>query len=145
MTLRLPLLPRWMRWTAVLVVAALIFYLSLLTVPPADPVLEPPPLLPLDKWRHFLAYAAFGLSLAYATAEWEADARLLAVGVVGTTVLYGFGIEVGQAFLPERYFGLGDAWANALGGLLVVPWYLLRPYVRFSPAVTWLRDLAPGP
>ena len=144
MALRLPLLPRWMRWTAVLVVAALIFYLSLLTVPPAEPVLEPPPLLPLDKWRHFLAYAAFGLSLAYATAEWETDAKLLALGVIGTTVLYGFGIEVGQAFLPERYFGLGDAWANALGGLLVVPWYLLRPYVTFSPAVTWLRDLASG-
>jgi VanZ family protein len=145
MAVRFPLLPRWFRWTGVLGVAAVIFYLSILTVPPEQAVIpKPVDPLPLDKWRHFLAYAAFGSSLAYATADWDARRWGLALGVVGTTILYGVGIEIGQSFLPKRYFSMGDAYANAVGGLLVVPWYLLRPHLEFRPVWTWLRAHRPG-
>lgn len=141
MAIRVPLLPRWLRWSFVAAVAALIFYLSILTVPPETPVVPGrPAIVPLDKWRHFLAYAAFGGALAYATTEWSWRRRRLAALVVGTTVLYGIGIEAGQAFLPERYFALGDAWANAVGGLLVLPWFLVRPYLTVTPVGEWLAS-----
>lgn len=144
MSIRLPLLPRWLRWFAVVAVAGLIFYLSIVTVPPAEPIVpDPPDLIPLDKWRHFLAYAAFGLSLAYATADWNVDARWLGVAVVGVAVLYGLGIELGQTLRPERYFSVDDAYANAFGGLLVTPWYVLRPYVTFTGVRSWVAYVHP--
>lgn len=141
MTLRVPLLPRWLRWLAVVGLAGFIFYTSILTTPPGtvDPV--KPALVPLDKWRHFLAYAAFGGALAYATTDWDTDWRVLAVGVVGVTVVYGVGIEAWQSFIPNRYFSLGDAYANALGGLLVVPWYLVRSRLNFVAIRPWLEGL----
>ncbi|SFR93465.1 VanZ like family protein [Halomicrobium zhouii] len=130
---RLPLLPAWLRWFGVAVVAGVIFYLSVVTTPPADPIVEPPELIPLDKWRHFFAYAAFGGSLAYATTDWGWSTRRLALLVLGTTVLYGVGIEVWQSFVPGRYMSLGDAYANGLGAVLVSPWYVIRSRVSFVP------------
>ncbi|MEF8786192.1 MAG: VanZ family protein [Haloarculaceae archaeon] len=145
MTLRVPLLPRWLRWLAVAGLAALIFYASILAVPPETVIDQTKPdLLPLDKWRHFLAYAAFGGALAYATTDWEVTPTVLAVGVIGITVVYGIGIEFGQSLVPGRYFSLGDAYANALGGVLVVPWYLLRPYLELVPISAWLGTLTAG-
>ena len=135
---RLPLLPGWLRWAGVAAVAGVIFYLSVIAAPPADPVVEPPDLIPLDKWRHFLAYAAFGGSLAYATADWDWPIPRLALFVLGVTVVYGVGIEVWQSFLPERYFSLPDAYANALGAVLVSPWYLVRSRVSFLPTRSWI-------
>lgn len=139
MVYRFPLLPRWIRWVAVLAAATLIFSLSILTAPPEQAVVPAPPdLIPLDKWRHFLAYAGFGGSLAYATADWSWRRRTLAAAVIGTAVLYGIGIEIGQSFLPDRYFSLADAYANAVGGLLVLPWYLVRPSLTMTPVREWL-------
>lgn len=137
--LPLPLLPTWLRWAGVLAVGIVIFYYSLLALPPATVDAAkpgPPELIPLDKWRHFLAYFAFAGALAYATTDLERPRWQLAAFVLGTTVLYGFGIELGQATLPNRYFGLGDAWANAAGGLFVLPWYLIRPYLEPRPLGT---------
>jgi VanZ family protein len=141
MRVRVPLLPRWFRWAAVVGLAAFIFHTSILSTPPeiVDPV--KPDLLPLDKWRHFVAYAAFGGALAYATTDWDVDGRTLAVGVILVTVVYGIGIEFGQSMIPKRYFSLGDAYANALGGVLVVPYYLVRPYLAFAPLQSWVRSL----
>jgi len=146
---RLPLLPRWLRWLAVTGVAGFIFYASVLTVPPetaaeAVDAAKPTDAIALDKWRHFLAYAAFGGALAYATSDWDVDRRVLAVGVVGVTVLYGVGIEFWQSQLPERYFSLGDAYANAVGGLLVVPWYVVRSRLEFVPVRSWVRTVVSG-
>ena len=141
MPIRVPLLPRWLRWSAVLFVALAIFYLSIVTVPPPDPVVPKPgpdDLLPLDKWRHFLAYATLAGALAYATADWSWPRWHLVVAVVGATALYGIGIEAGQAFLPDRYFSLGDAWANVFGALLVLPWYAVRPHLAMTPLGDWL-------
>jgi hypothetical protein len=65
--------PWWVRWAVVAGLAAFIFYASIVTVPPETVVdqLRPGPerLLPLDRWRHLLAYATFGYTLAYATTD----------------------------------------------------------------------------
>lgn len=134
MSVRIPLLPALIRWLAVLAVAGVIFYGSILAVPP-ETVLDRVrfTLIPLDKWRHFLAYGAFAYALAYATADWERRARSLAALVVVVTVLYGVGIEFGQSITPGRYFSVLDAYANALGAALVLPWYLLSSRIEFVP------------
>jgi VanZ family protein len=135
-----PLLPAWVRWALVACVAGFIFYASVLAAPP--PIVDPakPELVPLDRWRHFVAYAAFGGALAYASADWDLETRYAAAFVLGTTVAYGLGIEVWQAFVPERYFSLGDAYANVLGAVLLSPWYLVRSYVNFIPVRVWVAS-----
>lgn len=136
-----PLVPWPLRWLAVFVVAGFIFHTSIITVPPevaAQTFTGGNDVFALlaelvgfaqDKWRHFVAYGAVGYTLAYATADWEFDRWHRALGVVAVAALYGAGIEVGQSFLPYRHFSYGDMLANALGALLVLPWYLSRPYV----------------
>jgi VanZ family protein len=109
-------------------------------VPPETVVdtAKPDP-LPLDKWRHFVAYAGLGWALAYALTDWSIERKYAAAFVIGTTIAYGVGIEFGQSRIPERYFSLGDAYANALGGVLVSPWYLVRPYVDFESLPDWIH------
>jgi len=141
MNVRVPLLPAWVRWVAVACVAGFIFYTSILTAPPTYVDPAKPELVPLDKWRHFLAYAAFGWTLAYATADWGFDRRAGIAFVLGVTIAYGVGIEAGQALVPDRYLSLDDAYANALGAILVAPWYLLRPHVAFEPVREWTRRI----
>lgn len=130
--IRLPLLPSWTRWAAVVVLAAGIFYLSIVTVPPAQ-VAPKPDFVPLDKWRHFLAYGAFGYALAYALTDAPLARRRKVLAVFAVTALYGAGIEVGQSLLPRRYFGVGDFIANGIGAALGLTWYALEPHVRFVP------------
>ena len=146
MRLRVPLLPWWARWAAVTGLAGVVLYGSILTVPPETVVDRarpgPEDLLPLDKWRHFLAYATLGYALAYATADWEIETRRLVALVVVTTTLYGLGVEFGQSTVPERQFSVSDACANAFGAALVVPWYALRPHVAFVPLRSWLATLS---
>ncbi|MFB6228318.1 MAG: VanZ family protein [Halobacteriales archaeon] len=105
-------MPAWIRWLFVACVSGFIFYTSILTPPPT--------------------YAVFGGALAYATADWSVKRRYVAAFVIGTVVIYGVGIEFGQSLVPERYFSVGDAYANALGAVLISPWYLVRPYVEFT-------------
>lgn len=141
MSLRVPLLPWWARWGAVLGLTAFIFYVSIVTAPPETVIDQAKPdLLPLDKWRHILAYAALGYTLAYATTDWAVEPRLAAFCVIGTTLLYGIGIEVGQSSIPHRYLSIGDAYANAIGGALVLPWYLLRPSLEFVPLSSFVAS-----
>jgi VanZ like family. len=131
MDLRLPLLPAWLRWSAVVGIAGIIFYASILTVPPETALDTRPDLIPLDKWRHFIAYAALGNSLAYATIDWDMETRRLAVAVFAVVILYGVGIEFGQSLTPDRYFSIGDAYANALGGVLILPYYIIQSHLQF--------------
>lgn len=132
MNLRIPLLPKWIRWAATIGLAVFIFYTSILTVPPETVIDQGrPDLVPLDKWRHFVAYATLGYALAYATTDWDINNQGLGVFVIGVTIMYGMGLEFGQSLTPERYFSIGDAYANALGGALVIPWYLAKPYITF--------------
>jgi VanZ family protein len=128
----LPLLPSWVRWGFVFAIGGYVFYVSLVTVPPTTVVdTAKPAILPLDKWRHFVAYAVFGGTVAYATADWHIGLRYQMLLVVGITLAYGVGIEMGQAFVSNRYASVADAYANAIGALLVLPWYALRPHVEF--------------
>jgi VanZ family protein len=138
MMIRVPLLPRWLRWSFVVGIAGFIFYTSILTAPPG--IVDPakPELLPLDKWRHFVAYAVLAGTGVYATADWNQSMRRRALLVVGLVVVYGVGIEFGQSLIPNRYFSLGDAYANALGAVLVTPWYLVRRHVEFVEVRTWV-------
>jgi VanZ family protein len=132
MSARLPLLPSWIRWGFVLTIGGYIFYVSLVAVPPKTVVdSAKPAILPLDKWRHLLAYAVFGGTVAYATADWQTGLQYQIILSVGITLTYGVGIEMGQAFVPHRYASVADAYANAIGALLVLPWYALRPHVEF--------------
>ncbi|ESS12948.1 MAG: putative integral membrane protein [uncultured archaeon A07HR60] len=132
--LSVPLLSWWLRWGAVVGLAGFIFYASVLTAPPETPIDIEFNFIPLDKWRHFVAYGAFGYALAYATTDWELPTRRVAFGVFVVTVVYGIGIEFAQAAVPERYFSLGDAYANALGGVLTGLYYLLVRRIEFVPA-----------
>lgn len=139
MNLRFSLLPKPIRWLLVLVLAVFIFYVSIVTTPPPETAINTakPDLVPLDKWRHFVAYAAFGGSLAYAWADSGRSLRTTMILIFTITVLYVIGIEFGQSMVPNRYFSCMDAYANALGGILVTPWYFVRPHVDFTP----LNDL----
>ncbi|WP_166972445.1 VanZ family protein [Haloarcula sp. JP-L23] len=146
MTVRLPLVPRWLRWGFVVAVAGFIFYMSLVAVPPETAVdTAKPDVLPLDKWRHFVAYAALAGTLVYATADWALRRRWSVLLVVGSVALYGVGIEAGQSALPARYFSLGDAYANVLGAVLLTPWYLLQPHFEFVGVRAWVRETVPHP
>jgi VanZ family protein len=140
MAVRVPLAPAWLRWIAALVVIVVIFYSSVLSTPPATVLDTRPSLLPLDKWRHFLAYAALGYTLAYATTDWPVERRVAALAVIATTVGYGIGLELVQSQVG-RTFSVADAYANALGGLLVAPYYLLQPRLQFEPVESFFRSL----
>jgi len=143
MRVRVPLVPAVFRWSGVAAVAGVLFYVSVLTVPPETAVdTARPSVVPLDKWRHFLGYAGLGGALAYATADWKLEPRWAILLVVGTVVVYGIGIEGVQVFLPARHFSLGDAYANALGGLLVAPWFAIRPHLAFVSLQSWLSPNA---
>ncbi|WP_170094191.1 VanZ family protein [Halomicrobium mukohataei] len=73
-----------------------LFYVSLVTVPPTTVVdTAKPAILPLDKWRHFLAYAVFGGTVAYAMADWHTGIQYQILLIVGITITYGIGIEMG--------------------------------------------------
>jgi VanZ family protein len=137
--LPVPLVPAWLRWLGVAAVAGFVFATSVLVTPPPEPVVpgkvDP---LPLDKWRHFLAYAAIAYALAYALADSERPRTHLAAGVVTLTVLYGVGIELWQWTIPNRFFSLGDAYANAIGAALVVGWYAVEPYLQLRPVTSFL-------
>jgi len=138
-TVRLPLLPKWCRWSLFIALAGFIFYVSIITAPPETVIdqarsgIGAEDLLQLDKWRHFVAYAALGGAMAYAVADTDLTSLQAAALVVSITVLYGIGIEFGQSMIPDRYFSVGDAAANALGGLLVLPWFALERYLTFTP------------
>jgi len=109
-TTAVPLLPRRLRWLLVILLAGFIFSVSIVTAPPETIVdqgkLDP---IPLDKWRHFVAYAVLGYALAYATAERCPERRVDGILIAGVVIAYGLGIEFGQSTLPERFFSPGDA------------------------------------
>lgn len=113
-------------------VAGFIFYVSVIVAPPETVVDEVRfELIPLDKWRHFIAYGVLGYALAYATTDWEFPSIHVALIVFGVTVTYGVGIEYSQSLVPERYFSLTDAYANGLGGVVAISYYLFARRVEF--------------
>ena len=139
--LPLPLLPRSIRYTAVAVVAGIICYGSLVTVPETtiDDIrltfIQP------SHWRHIVAYATLATALAYATDHWELPRRRHAILTIATATVYGVAMEAGQALLPHRSpFLVTDVLVNTLGASLVLVWFLLRPYLDLRAVSTFLPD-----
>ena len=127
--LSLPLLPRWARYAA----AVLVFTAVTVTSVTGN-VPQPPPGgfgEFWDKYLHFGAYAGLALALAYATVHWRAQPYRRAAIVLTVAVGYGLLMEFVQGPLPNRYFSLADAMANALGASLVVVWFLVERRVRY--------------
>lgn len=134
--LRLPLVPRPVRWALVTLVAGTILYYSVFT-PPGSGTFRTGPLglFPFSDWLHFLAYGGLAAVLAYALhdstrPDWQV---LLIVFLVAFT--YGAAIELLQATLPTRTFDPTDMVVNAVGAVVAVGcWRLLTRYVRFYRA-----------
>lgn len=132
MRLAVPLVSKRIRWAWVGVIAAFIFYFSVLTAPPRTPVDTARfSLIPLDRWRHIVAYAGLAGAVVYSIADQELKPTYAVTVIFCSVFLYGVGIELIQALTPERYFSLGDMYANAIGSALVAPLYLIQPYLRF--------------
>ena len=132
--LPLPLLPRFLRYTAVAVVAAIIFYGSLVTVPETTiddlrlTFIQP------SHWRHIVAYATLAYTLAYATDHWHLPRFKHAAIITAIAASYGITMELGQQFLPHRSpFLVTDVLVNTLGASLVLCWFLIRPHLAIQP------------
>ena len=137
--LSLPLLPRFLRYGAVAVVAAIIFYGSLVTTPETTiddlrlTFIEP------SHWRHIVAYATLAYTIAYATDHWQLPRFKHAMIIIALAASYGITMELGQHFLPHRTpFLITDVLVNTLGASLVLLWFLARPYLELRPVTTSL-------
>ena len=139
MLIPVPLLPRWLRYTAVGVVGAIIFYGSLVTVPETAIDDINPSLVQLSHWRHLLAYLALAGTLAYATDHWDLPRWQHAVLVIALASGYGILMETGQAFLPHRTpFLLTDVIVNTIGASGVLIWFAVRPSLDCRPVSSGL-------
>lgn len=144
MKIPFPLLPRALRWAGVVVVAAILFYGSLVTVPETVVDETQPGLvnIPLHMWRHVVAYFALAGSLAYATDHWEISRWKNALLVIGIAAMYGVAMEFGQSLVPHRTeFLVTDVIANAIGASCVVVWYVIRPYLDCKPVTAMFSEL----
>ena len=136
MALPLPVVPRSLRYAAVTIVCGIIFYFSILAIPPDTPA---PDSVALPTWRHFLAYFVLGLSIAYALTDRPIPRRRKALLVLVLATGFGAFIELGQAFVPERHASLADVLINAASVSVSLCWYLIEPYADHV-AVTSLVD-----
>jgi len=142
MKLPFPLLPNPVRWLGVVIVAAIIFYGSLVTVPETVVDDAQPGFAPLHYWRHFVAYAALAGALAYATDHWALSRWKHAAVVIALAALYGLAMETGQAFVPHRTdFLITDVAMNTIGASCVLAWFVIRPYLNLTPVSTLLSEI----
>jgi Predicted integral membrane protein len=123
---RVPLLPRSVRVAAVVVVAGVIAYFSLVTN--AQPTDSGPF---FDKYAHAAGYTTLALTAAYATASLRDTPRRRLLAVVCGVAGYGLLVELLQAPLSSRQFSLFDQAANTLGALAVVVWLAVERRVRY--------------
>ncbi|QZA89739.1 VanZ family protein [Salinarchaeum sp. IM2453] len=142
-----------------IIIAGLILYSSLLTVPETvvdevqpDSVVTNEAsssastggdsgfgLISLSHWRHLTAYFVFACVLAYATDHWQLPRWRHALIVIGLAAGYGALMEVGQIFVPHRSsFLLSDVLINTIGASGVMLWYLARPYLTLRPVSAFL-------
>ena len=134
--LRLPLVPRWLRFGGVLTVAATILYFSVFT-PPGSGTIQFGPfgLFPYSTWLHGVAYAGLAVVLAYALQDrpWR-DRSVLAVVFV-IAVGYGGSLELLQSTLDARTADFGDLLVNAIGAAVAaLCWRVATRWVRFYRA-----------
>ena len=131
--IRLPLVPRWLRWAAVALVALTILAYSIVP-PPGSGTFQTGPfgLLGLSTWLHLLAYAGLAATLSYTLHDSpRPDWQVLAIVFVAAAS-YGAGVELVQSTLSARTAAYDDVLVNALGaGVAVASWRLVGRYVRF--------------
>lgn len=125
-TRSIPLLPAWIRWTLVVLVASAILAASL-----GPGQTSPGSLLPdiphVDKAAHLLGFVLLGLAVAYATTDRGPAPMMRATILYAGLVFYGAILEGLQGFRPDRLLEYGDLAANAIGGLIVFVWFKLVP------------------
>lgn len=134
--LRVPLIPRPLRWGIVVAVAATILYYSVFT-PPGSGVVRTGPfgVLAYGTWLHGLAYAGLAVTLAYALQDRPWRNRTVLVVVFVSAVAYGGGIELLQSTLAKRTAAFDDLLVNAVGtAVAVVCWRIVTRRVRFYRA-----------
>jgi hypothetical protein len=130
--LRLPLVPRSVRWALVGVVSVTILVFSVVRPPDVAPALGPFGLVPRSTWLHGIAYAGLAVVLAYALqTSPRPDWQVLCV-VFALATGYGLGIELLQSTIAYRTFDVADILVNAGGAALAVTgWKLALRRVRF--------------
>lgn len=129
--MRLPLLPRRVRWGLVLGVAGLVAVYSIIPLPTAVRSFGPFGIIRLSQYAHLLAYAGLAGVLVYALVDSRWSSRRVLVVVFVVAVGYGLGLELVQRVLPYRQFDLGDVGVNALGtAVAVVGWRLVFARAR---------------
>jgi len=134
--LRLPLVPRAVRWGLALAAAGLLFYFSIVP-PPGTGAIQRGPLgvLPLSVWLHFAGYAGLAVAVAYAMTDGQRPGWQVVAVAFAAAVAYGVGIELVQSTVPARQFSYADMGVNALGaGLAAGAWRLLVRRARFYRA-----------
>lgn len=134
--IRLPLIPRGVRWAAVALVALVILSYSIVPAPGSGTFRTGPfGLLGYSTWLHLLAYGGLAAALAYTLHDTpRPDWQVLAL-VFLAVAAYGAGIELLQSTLTARTAAYDDVLTNATGaGLAVVGWRLVTRYVRFYRA-----------
>ena len=131
--LRLPLVPRWLRWSLVVATLATLLVLSAVRPPgTTGRTLGPLGVVPLTAWLHAIGYAGLAFVLAYALqTSPRPDWQILCV-VFAFATAYGAGIELLQSTLAYRTSDGGDILVNAGGAAVAVTgWKLLVRRVRF--------------
>ncbi|WP_336002223.1 VanZ family protein [Halorientalis halophila] len=135
-SLRVPLLPSWVRWLAVALVAAVVVWSSVTRPPTGGPGPAFPGPIGFDKYLHIAAYLTLTGALGYALVDGRVE-RIAALAFA-VAVSFGFGVELLQLASPYRSFSFGDAVANAVGASVVAAlWGPLTDRVRFRPLDKW--------
>jgi hypothetical protein len=129
---RLPLVPRSVRWALVGAVLATILVFSVVRPPGVGPVTGPFGIVPTSTWLHGVAYAGLAAVLAYALqSSPRPDWQILCL-VFAFATTYGAGIELLQSTLAYRTFDRADILVNAgAAALAVTGWKLAVRRVRF--------------
>jgi VanZ family protein len=118
------ILVRLLTWTAVIVWAAGIFYLS--SIPSYHPT--PPPFPFADKVVHFGLYFVLGALLCAALHRTPLRRGIIVAGAIAIAALYGASDEWHQTFVFGRNASVADWVADALGACagVALVWRLHR-------------------
>lgn len=106
-----------LQWFVVLLVAAIICYLSVFASPDVGVSrLGPLGLVGRDKWFHAVGYAVFAVSIVVALASHRYRRHAILLAVVGA-VGFGIAMEFAQLAVPLRHTSDMDVIADTVGAV----------------------------
>ena len=110
------------------IIMGMIFYLS---HQPGDFV-QLPQVVGLDKVAHVIAYGILAATFLYGLQPFIHDANrtVIAIVIILFCLLFGISDEFHQSFIPGRFVSGWDVAADAIGGLLVVCFWYMRPAAK---------------